>query len=769
MKSRSLIAFAVLLVACCFIVACSLRPSSGDSDQPSGDTNLYNFSQDQISLILDSITSDKAKIPLSLQVPAWSFYRFDFSNEAGGHRCSTIITFQQALSSATVSLESTARVLLFDAARAKTGRSYDFFEFAAGLPKAGVDEVVAALEGQCGDPEFILNSSVDIGSATSVAAAVNKVLAGVTLPGEAPFVGVAIASDALEIPFVPSFPSLSDSTMLAYFSRTEIPKLFNRVASEGLLVSGILQTNIPLSALSVRLSVMHASEDGSISGMMTYGFSEGAYSVVLPPTQVVTGSLTADPVVISMATPSTALATDVAGGLSIAMTYTGDRGTEINYCREHMRIRLNFEDFMTDNDDGYFTPPFTRNFCTGFIRPDLMSWGYATSTFRTSVAATEAAQLECVVTAGGRDVDSFTVSKGQTVTRTVRVNPGTVATLTARMRLSFDKHDVDTKMGAAVQRDYEYHYGENFQEYGYVRTSEDLNYKSYIRNVDDFEKAELGWHFCRDNWKELYPSAEAAKLDWVGESQDILIRRIGTTTPVLRLPDSEDILNSQVVVGSWTFIATGSSANPSTPNIIASYAFEDGLSDDSGAGNIATSENVSFAPGLSGQAAVFDGGMNQSISLPDGLIETTGRCTMILRFMTAQNTGGLIGYQNASVGTAPTQWVPLLSIGLDGKLIAGLNTGTNQQITTDVRVNDGAWHKAALVIAQDSFSLYLDDEPVGTKTGTFQHLAMTENQLGAVYSKDWANMNNGWYYFTGSIDSFVMIDSDVPIETIRQL
>lgn len=151
----------------------------------------------------------------------------------------------------------------------------------------------------------------------------------------------------------------------------------------------------------------------------------------------------------------------------------------------------------------------------------------------------------------------------------------------------------------------------------------------------------------------------------------------------------------------------------------------------------------------------FDG-LNDVVQLPNSLIHSRVILTLEARFRTTSN-GVIFGYQNAQYPSGPSNWVPSLYVGSDGKLRGAFwsSAGANP-ITTTVSVNDGMWHHVALVGSVNTQSLYLDGLLVNPSplSASISHVSMTGNQIGVGYNgSPWPSAPTfGWNPFNGDID-----------------
>src|SRR5262249_22161436 len=111
-------------------------------------------------------------------------------------------------------------------------------------------------------------------------------------------------------------------------------------------------------------------------------------------------------------------------------------------------------------------------------------------------------------------------------------------------------------------------------------------------------------------------------------------------------------------------------------------------------------------------------------------------------------------------GNVPTNFVPALYVGKDGKLYAELYVGggPNPIVSSSV-VDDGQAHHAVLTLSGNSQSLTLDGRLVGSLTGTFTPLDMTFAQLGTGFTMTWPGITSGYAGFVGAIDQVAISTS----------
>lgn len=158
--------------------------------------------------------------------------------------------------------------------------------------------------------------------------------------------------------------------------------------------------------------------------------------------------------------------------------------------------------------------------------------------------------------------------------------------------------------------------------------------------------------------------------------------------------------------------------------------------------------------GTTDTAASFDMAAKSSMALPDNLLTSTMAFTVELWFKAASGkTGVLYGEQNTPLGTTPQRWSPALYIGTDGKLHGrAWATGGTQAVSIS-RVDNGAWHHAAIAVNLDRQDIYLDGVRIGGFTGREVYRAdMSKAAIGNGYAANWPNAGTGYLPFTGQID-----------------
>jgi RHS repeat-associated protein len=161
-------------------------------------------------------------------------------------------------------------------------------------------------------------------------------------------------------------------------------------------------------------------------------------------------------------------------------------------------------------------------------------------------------------------------------------------------------------------------------------------------------------------------------------------------------------------------------------------------------------------------ATTFDGTTGR-VNLPDNTIVNLGGNVTVEAWFKTTGTGIIVGMTNTAFGTTPTQAVPVLYVGTDGKLHGGMWTNTGPPtMTSPNAVNNGTWHHVALVAAtpapytQTTQTLYLDGAPVGAyapANTVLTPLQMKNTFIGAGYWAGWpaAPTSPAWDSFNGSV------------------
>jgi hypothetical protein len=226
-------------------------------------------------------------------------------------------------------------------------------------------------------------------------------------------------------------------------------------------------------------------------------------------------------------------------------------------------------------------------------------------------------------------------------------------------------------------------------------------------------------------------------------------------------------------VTTLTFTANPVTPGPSVTNdVYLRYNFEtvSGVSvlDVSGHNHNGTLFNdaaVSDGAGYDGGNALQLNGTGY-VDFPNGTLKGMETFTISMRFKTT-SPGALLGYQNFNAGSglpsvATAQYVPILSVGNDGKLytmmyVGPVGHGTDTRVISTETVNDGNWHQVVMTSGNNSIHVYLDGKDIGSALGVPSHFEMIYNQLGSnvTYGRSQLDQTTGnWSYFKGLIDDF---------------
>ncbi len=157
-------------------------------------------------------------------------------------------------------------------------------------------------------------------------------------------------------------------------------------------------------------------------------------------------------------------------------------------------------------------------------------------------------------------------------------------------------------------------------------------------------------------------------------------------------------------------------------------------------------------------------GKNYSVPAPDGLIENGSYPAMSFAIWVKTTTSGVVlSYQDAGRSAVPTNYVPMLYVGQDGKARAGVLSGKSvNQIVSPKAVNDGTWHHLALTVGGTAQTFYVDGAVAGTSSGamtsddtltyTIMGSGFTTAESTSKVVATWASTPGGYFPYTGLLD-----------------
>jgi len=142
--------------------------------------------------------------------------------------------------------------------------------------------------------------------------------------------------------------------------------------------------------------------------------------------------------------------------------------------------------------------------------------------------------------------------------------------------------------------------------------------------------------------------------------------------------------------------------------------------------------------------------------LPDHLIENPGYSTLTFAcWIKTRGSGVVMSYQGNPWNAAPSRYVPLMYVGLDGKVRAEVNGASHPMVSPSV-VNDDKWHHVTLAVGSSSQTLYVDGAPVATAGGGLVAAGMAYTLVGVGYTNSaaWPQtpQATGWFYYGGLLD-----------------
>jgi len=156
--------------------------------------------------------------------------------------------------------------------------------------------------------------------------------------------------------------------------------------------------------------------------------------------------------------------------------------------------------------------------------------------------------------------------------------------------------------------------------------------------------------------------------------------------------------------------------------------------------------------GAGNRALRFDG-IDDLVLMPQSMLANVTTLTFEAWFRTP-GSGVIFGYQNSAYPGGPSSWMPVVYVGLDGKLRGKFYNNQTPIIASTTTVNDNNWHHVALVGAINTQNMYLDGVLVSGSpmTGNIGHSGLIHSQLGNGWAGGiWPSSNNA-FPFVGEID-----------------
>ncbi|WP_449060995.1 DUF6531 domain-containing protein [Planomonospora algeriensis] len=166
----------------------------------------------------------------------------------------------------------------------------------------------------------------------------------------------------------------------------------------------------------------------------------------------------------------------------------------------------------------------------------------------------------------------------------------------------------------------------------------------------------------------------------------------------------------------------------------------------------------------------FRGTANSAyVALPEATISGQGGTLAVEAWFKTTASGTVIGHQNAASNT-PSAFTPVVYVGTDGKLRGQFYTGASTPITSTAKVNDGAWHHVVLSGAENTQTLFLDGQAVGTLAGTITHADQWETRIGyGTGSPAWpaTTSSRAAFAFNGDIDEVAVYGKPLGLGLVR--
>ncbi|SDZ47962.1 arabinan endo-1,5-alpha-L-arabinosidase [Evansella caseinilytica] len=261
------------------------------------------------------------------------------------------------------------------------------------------------------------------------------------------------------------------------------------------------------------------------------------------------------------------------------------------------------------------------------------------------------------------------------------------------------------------------------------------------------------------------------EISWSSSQPDIISDQGVVRRPAAGEEDAVVALTATITKGSVTATKSFSLTVPaqSEGRLAAHYSFDGTLEDSSGnagAGTITGDRinneggTISYADGVSGQAAVFDGA--SGVRLPDGLI--SGNTYTVSLWL---HPDELTMFTTAFFGArTDVNWISLVPRGHDGvnnDTMLWSNSGAWYDAGTGVKVETGKWTHVAFTVDSGQLKIYIDGVERFSGTG-FPNVFTSTNALFALGVNYWDPP------FKGKIDEVMIFqDTVLSAEEITEL
>lgn len=426
-----------ILFCLIFLIACRFDPFGRNWDNGSEDGLPVGLTPEEIQSIIDDIQAQQAVLPVSLEAPAYSFYRFDYTNAAGGHRMATILSYDQAIATPAYGVETTARVLIYEAMKARTGYPFDFFTFSNGLSQERIEPVITSIAAMFSDADFLLKSSEPIGSATLVVKAVDEVVSGLPLPPAAEFTPVPIAAPAVNLDLRPDFSSLPTTTLASLLVNQDLQSMYASMTTTGLANYSLFKSSVPVVSQPRTAIRAHDNNTGNHSVTNNYGVSLAPISGI--------GTVTRTVTVLPQVASSQVVVTPSGSDQKIVFTYGGDRAIAPVFKGTIKKLHVNFRyrDYYDNCHKSDTEGPITT----------LTGWEIAAVGIDKTSPSTTAPELLCSIIVDNQAIATFTARRGEPATVVLPIPADRVSTLSCYLVPPQDAPAVEASIRASLQGD----------------------------------------------------------------------------------------------------------------------------------------------------------------------------------------------------------------------------------------------------------------------------------------------------------------------------